>query len=192
MDAYLSNYARTLGVTRHDSISTILAAYEQQKACDTENLPKYLGALDALSKALPRAEELSYKLAFERSMGYYTDGQSTLCGTSAGLGVLTCIADVEKAYARIGYTSDYAQVICVEPDEAPDDEILKMHREATQRALNQEERQEIASALVTIGRHRKNAMMVRFGESGQSLMTVDEAYAALSAPKDSIDDGLIM
>lgn len=67
-----------------------------------------------------------------------------------------------------------------------------MHREATQKAGNQQEIKEISSALAVIGKHRKNAMMVRFGESGQSLMTVDEAYAALSAPKDSIDDGLIM
>lgn len=92
----------------------------------------------------------------------------------------------------IGYTTEYAQTICVEADEAPDDEILKMHREATQKASNQQDRQEISSALATIGKHRRNAMMVRFGESGQSLMTVEEAYAALSAPKDSIDDGLIM
>lgn len=106
--------------------------------------------------------------------------------------VLTCSADVDAAYAKIGYTTEYAQVICVEPDEAPDDEILKMHREATQKAADQQDRQEISSALAIIGKHRKNAMMVRFGESGQSLMTVDEAYAALSAPKDSIDDGLIM
>lgn len=67
-----------------------------------------------------------------------------------------------------------------------------MHREATQKASNQQERQELSSALATIGKHRKNGMMVRFGESGQSLMSVDEAYAALSAPKDSIDDGLIL
>lgn len=67
-----------------------------------------------------------------------------------------------------------------------------MHREASQKAANHQDRQEISLALAVIGKHRKNAMMVRFAESGQSLMTVDEAYAALSAPKDSIDDGLIM
>ena len=75
MNSFLAGYLRTLGVTRHDSVNTILAAYEQQKACDTKNLPKYLGALAELSTALPRAEELSFKLAFERSMGYYTDSQ---------------------------------------------------------------------------------------------------------------------
>lgn len=83
-------------------------------------------------------------------------------------------------------------MICVEPDEAPDDEILKMHREATQKAGNPEQKQGLSSALAIIGKHRKNRMMVRFGETGQSLMTLDEAFAALSAPKNSIDDGLIL
>ena len=106
--------------------------------------------------------------------------------------MLTKAADVKTAYGLIGYTPEYARVICVDADEAPDDEILKMHRQASQQASTQQEKQELSTALATIGKHRKNAMMVRFGESGKSLMTVDEAYAALSAPKDSIDDGLIM
>ncbi len=34
--------------------------------------------------------------------------------------------------------------------------------------------------------------MKRLGGSGQTFLSVDEAYRALSAPKESIDDGLIM
>lgn len=34
--------------------------------------------------------------------------------------------------------------------------------------------------------------MKRLGGSGQTFLSFDEAYRALSAPRDSIDDGLIM
>lgn len=77
MNTYLEEYLHILGVTRYDSVDTILAAYEQQKGCDAQNLPKYLGALEKLSKELPRADELGFKLAFEKSMGHHTDCQST-------------------------------------------------------------------------------------------------------------------
>lgn len=101
-------------------------------------------------------------------------------------------ADLEQAYARIGYTKEYADAITVEADEAPPDEILKMHREANQRATNPSERAEVSQALKLIGKHRKDSMMERLGGSGQTVMSVDEAFSALSAPRDSIDDGLIM
>lgn len=106
--------------------------------------------------------------------------------------VNTCAVDLEQAYARIGYTKEYATAITVEADEAPDDEILKMHRDSTQRAGNPSERAEVSQALKMIGIHRKNSMMERLGGTGQSIMSVDEAFSALSAPRDSIDDGLIM
>jgi ubiquitin carboxyl-terminal hydrolase 25/28 len=50
----------------------------------------------------------------------------------------------------------------------------------------------MGQALELIGRERNNAMMRRLGGSGGSLLSLEEAYAALSAPADSIDDGLIM
>lgn len=34
--------------------------------------------------------------------------------------------------------------------------------------------------------------MINLGRSGKTDMSVDDAYSALSAPKESIDDGLIM
>lgn len=63
-----------LGITRNDTANTIIAAYEQQKACDAQNLPKYLGALELLSKArFPGADELGFKLSLEKSMGHFSD-----------------------------------------------------------------------------------------------------------------------
>lgn len=80
----------------------------------------------------------------------------------------------------------------VEAEDAPDEEILRMHRVAVQSALDSKDKAFMCLALDLIGRHRKNHDMRRLGGSGQSLMSVEEAYAALSAPADSIDDGLIM
>ena len=67
-----------------------------------------------------------------------------------------------------------------------------MHRVAVQSTSDQNEKSMMGQALDLIGRHRKNEQMRRLGGSGKSLMSVEEAYAALSAPSDSIDDGLIM
>lgn len=67
-----------------------------------------------------------------------------------------------------------------------------MHREALQGAHDPAQRTALGQALQIVGRHRKNSAMQRLGSSGQSIMSVDEAYAALSAPRESVDDGLIM
>jgi ubiquitin carboxyl-terminal hydrolase 25/28 len=99
---------------------------------------------------------------------------------------------VARAYNLIGYTKHYANTITVEPDEAPDDHILDLHKQATQKATNAAERAEIARALVVIGRSRNKEELIKLGRSGQTFLSVDDAYAALSAPKDSIDEGLIM
>jgi ubiquitin carboxyl-terminal hydrolase 25/28 len=99
---------------------------------------------------------------------------------------------VQSAYEQIGYTKSYADSIFVEAHEAPDEEILRMHRVAVQSTTDPSEKAMMGQALDLIGRHRSNQTMRRLGGSGQSLMSVEEAYAALSAPSDSIDDGLIM
>lgn len=112
--------------------------------------------------------------------------------TDFGWDRLLISVDVQQAYEKLGYTKDYADSIVVEADEAPDDEILRMHRVAVQSVSDPDEKATMGFALDLIGRHRKNDQMRRLGGSGKSLMSVEEAYAALSAPSDSIDDGLIM
>ena len=99
---------------------------------------------------------------------------------------------MQNAYEKIGYTETYASSIYVEAHEAPDEEILRMHRIAVQSCTTPSDKAEMARALELIGRHRNNSTMRRLGGSGSSLMSLEEAYAALSAPPDSIDDGLIM
>lgn len=75
----VKNACVTLGVTRSDNVDTILAAYAQQKACDVQNVPTYLDALEQLSQHVAkRSDELSFALSIERSMGRYTLGTSAL------------------------------------------------------------------------------------------------------------------
>lgn len=92
----------------------------------------------------------------------------------------------------IGYTDDYAEQICVSPEEAPDKHIYELHKKATLAASDQIERNGLSEALALIGRHRGSDEMRKMGETGQTLMSVDEAYASLSAPRNAVDDGLIM
>ena len=96
-----------------------------------------------------------------------------------------------EAYSKIGFTQDYAAEITVEPEEAPDSHILELHKRANQGA-SASERREISQALIIIGRDRGSKEMQDLGESGESFMSLEDAYAALSAPRNSIDDGLIM
>lgn len=78
MGYYLSRALSVLGASRHESIETMLAAYDQQKACDAQNIPKYLGALQEISNGLHSPSELAYKIALERSLGHYTDSEYNL------------------------------------------------------------------------------------------------------------------
>lgn len=82
--------------------------------------------------------------------------------------------------------------IGVEPEDAPDEYILNQHRTATQAASTQADKAECARALTLIGRARGSETMIRLGESGQTVMSVSEAYAALSCPQDAVDDGIVM
>jgi len=50
--------------------------YKWQMDCDRERLPKYLGAVERLSRhPLPGADDLKILVATERSLGRYTDSQ---------------------------------------------------------------------------------------------------------------------
>lgn len=157
-----------------------------QISCDAENTSKYLAALQVISdQQVAGKEGLQMKLVLERSMGKYTLSESR-SKSHADTG------DISAAYAKIGYDDAYAEVICVTADDAPDNHIFEMHKKATQAAANQTERNELSQALALIGKHRGSAEMRRMGESGQTMMSVEDAYAALSAPRDAVDDGLIM
>lgn len=67
-----------------------------------------------------------------------------------------------------------------------------MHKKAVQATTNAAARSDLAEALSLIGRDRGDSLMLRLARSGDTFLSLDEAYAALSAPRDSIDDGLIM
>ena len=101
------------------------------------------------------------------------------------------IEDVSSAYIKLGYTSEHAELLAVEAADGPDDYILNLHKAAMTSATSSE-KAELCKALTLIGLSRHSVIMQRLGNSGQTILTVDEAYSALSAPKDSIDDGLIM
>ncbi|ORY34116.1 hypothetical protein BCR39DRAFT_518545 [Naematelia encephala] len=164
-----------LGVTKHDTAATIQRAYQLQIQCDQKNLPEYLGALERLSTtAMPGRDDLQVRVATERSLGHFT------------------LDDVRNAYDRIGYTRDHADTISVEPHESPDDYILDMHKNAMQATTSQAERGEVSRALALIGQHRHSQALIKMGESGRTAISVDEAYSALSAPRDAVDDGLIL
>ncbi|OCF36740.1 hypothetical protein I316_01336 [Kwoniella heveanensis BCC8398] len=168
-----------LGATKQDRAQTIEIAYGLQIACDAQNTPLYLSALEKIAEAPTFGREsLQMRVATERSLNKYTIGE---------------LADiVVVAYDAIGYTSSHAEEICVMPHEAPEDYILNMHKKAVQAATSPNERWELSRALLLIGRERKSELMQRLGDSGQTLMSVEEAYAALSCPMDAVDDGLLM
>jgi ubiquitin carboxyl-terminal hydrolase 25/28 len=149
-------------MSKYDTVDMIPHLYRRQTECDQRRTPQYLGAVERLSNT--------------RIPG--ADELQTLVATERSLSKYT--------------DGHYADTIFVEAHEAPDEEILRMHRVAVQSVSDPHEKILIGLALDLIGRHRKNAQMRRLGASGKSMMSVEEAYAALSAPSDSIDDGLIM
>ncbi|WRT66247.1 uncharacterized protein IL334_003200 [Kwoniella shivajii] len=164
-----------LGVTKLDRAQTIEIAYGLQISCHTAGTPKYLGALEKVAEApVFGKENLQMRVATERSLEKYTSD------------------DVDRAYNLIGYTSDYAETLCVLPHEAPDSHILDLHKKAIQAATTSNAKQDIARALIIIGKERNSDIMRQLGETGQTLMSVQEAYSALNCPEDAIDDGLLM
>ncbi|WVW83772.1 hypothetical protein I302_105793 [Kwoniella bestiolae CBS 10118] len=165
----------TLGVTKQDRAQTVEIAYGLQISCDPENTPAYLSALEKIAEApIYGRESLQMRVALERSLDKYTSD------------------DLERAYNAIGYTAEHAEILCTGPEGAPDSHILDLHKAAVQAASTAQEKQDLARALVLIGRARKSDLMKQLGENGQTLMSVQEAYSALNCPEDAIDDGLLM
>ena len=75
-----------LGVTSRDTAWTMEMAYDLQIACDSLSLPKYLGALQALSTApIAGNESMQMKVATERSLDRYTIGGFHRCFQSFNL-----------------------------------------------------------------------------------------------------------
>nr|ODN88380.1 hypothetical protein L203_02993 [Cryptococcus depauperatus CBS 7841] len=169
----------TLGASRYDTLGTIEVAYDLQITFDTRNIPKYLGALEKITEVnVFGKSSLEMKVAMEKSMDKYTES--------------ACRRDVNRAYDLIGYTLSHAKEICVPPQDAPDEYILNMHKNAIQACTSPSQRLEINQALVLIGKERGNDEIKAMGEKGQTVVSVEEAYEALSAPRDAVDDGLMM
>ncbi|KIR55761.1 ubiquitin carboxyl-terminal hydrolase 25/28 [Cryptococcus gattii Ru294] len=164
-----------LGATKYDTAETLETAYDLQIMFDERNTPRYLGALEKISEApVVGKSSLELKVAMERSLDKYTDDE------------------VLKAYSLIGYTRQHAEDISIPPQGAPDEYILSMHKSAIQASTSSQQRQDLNKALVLIGRERRSEQLKSMGENGQTLVSVQEAYEALSAPRDAVDDGLIM
>lgn len=67
-----------LGASPRDVAATIVTAYELQLSCDSINAPDYLGALQAMGRAiLPDADIIAIKAATESSMGKFSKGKSS-------------------------------------------------------------------------------------------------------------------
>jgi ubiquitin carboxyl-terminal hydrolase 25/28 len=65
-----------LGVTKWDVASTVEKAYDLQCGCASTEAPSLLGALQLLSQQpIQGKEALQMKVATERSLGKFTDGQ---------------------------------------------------------------------------------------------------------------------
>lgn len=65
-----------LGITSLDTAGTVRIAYDLQTACDSEQTPKYLAALEDVSKGIRQGkDDLQVKIITERSLGRYTISQ---------------------------------------------------------------------------------------------------------------------
>ncbi|WWC61766.1 uncharacterized protein I303_104351 [Kwoniella dejecticola CBS 10117] len=165
----------TLGVTKTDKAETVEIAYGLQISSDKARSPLYLTALEKVAEAPVYGREmLQMRVATERSLDKYSSDE------------------VDKAYNLIGYTPEYTETLCVLPSEAPDDHILDLHKKAVQSSSTSQEKQDLSKALIILGRERGSELMKTLGENGQTLMSVQEAYSALSCPEDAVDDGLLM
>lgn len=182
-----------LGVTQLDVAETMERAYELQIACDSVNTKHYLTALEHLSTApIADKDRLSFKVATERSLDKYTTGQSPLCPSSCTVLTRRTSGELNHAYALIGYDAAHVTTLGVEACDAPEYYILDLHKKAVLAADGPDRRAELGRALAIIGTDKGSTHMINLGRSGKTDMSVDDAYSALSAPKESIDDGLIM
>jgi len=102
---------------------------------------------------------------------------------------LLTAGDITASYELIGYNE---ADIGIPPEDAPADYILDLHKRTFQAAVDQHERVNISNALAIIGKEREDRVMVRLARWGETFLSVDDAYAALGAPRESTDEGLIM
>jgi ubiquitin carboxyl-terminal hydrolase 25/28 len=166
-----------------------LGVTELQCSCCAAEAPRWLGALQTLSQQPIQGKgALQLLVATERSLGKFTSGEKVVT-SEQGWQLNISTVDLDEAYRSIGYNGE---LIGVDAEDAPEDYILSVHKSAMGNTTSAAERQRLSEALVLIGKARGSATMQRLGEGGQTSLSVDEAYAALSAPRDSIDDGLIM
>ncbi|WVQ82427.1 hypothetical protein IAT38_004555 [Cryptococcus sp. DSM 104549] len=173
-DAY-KDACTALGMAKSDASTTIELAYDLQIACDWLYAHKYLSALIRLSEGpLQGKANLQMKAAMEQSMGKLLQHE------------------VDNAYNLIGFTAEYADLVCITAEEAPASQILKMHKEAIDKASSASERSALSKALVVIGKQRRDQEMIKMGETETAMMSVKEAYEALSAPMDAVDEGVLM
>lgn len=101
---------------------------------------------------------------------------------------------MNAAYRTIGYDHAHAQMLSVEPDEAPDDYILGMCNTALgHTSPGSEGRKRILEAVMFIGKHRASDEIKRVADPRlRPKITLEEAYKALGAPPEANDEGLIM
>jgi ubiquitin carboxyl-terminal hydrolase 25/28 len=184
-DQYIRSL-HTLGVTKQDIAETIINAYELQVEADPACAKAYFSALFKLQEvSLTGRELIQTKVAVEQSLDRYTDGKCTYLSGD----IMLMTEDLADAYRLIGYEAD---AIGIEPENAPDDFIFKLHKEAQNAATTSDERRLVNKALLVIGKERENALMIRLGKEGQSFVSVEDAYAALGAPREATDEGLLM
>ena len=99
--------------------------------------------------------------------------------------------ELQQAYDRIGFSQQHSDFIMIEPQEAPDEYILGLHRTAVHASSSPSERAGMHQALLLIGRSRKSTLLQDMAESGQTLLTVDDAYQALGVNRETPDDMII-
>jgi ubiquitin carboxyl-terminal hydrolase 25 len=179
-------------VTKTESAGAIGDAYRLQCTCDEVNRPAYLSALVKVAEEnIVGKEDLQMTVMLERSMLRYTLGESFVKITCMSR-VADCKEDLQQAYATIGYTVEHESLIGIDTHEAPDSYILELHKSAVQTCASSDAKTQIFEALKLIGRHRGSKEISDLANSGKTMMTVAEAYEALSCPMDAVDDGLIM
>jgi ubiquitin carboxyl-terminal hydrolase 25/28 len=67
-----------------------------------------------------------------------------------------------------------------------------MHKRAVAASMTSYERSSLSKALLVIGKDREDLTMIRLARENKTFVSVDDAYAALGAPRDCTDEGLIL
>lgn len=165
-----------LGVMPRDTVGTIETAYDMQVSCDAQNVATYLGAIEKLAHAPVQASDLlQVKVATERSLDRYTD------------------EDIQHAYSQLGITPEFLSQVMIDLEDFPQDEILKMHRQAVDKALDSTTRSNLSRALTIIGKERRDHLMIQLGKNGVVYLSLEQAYSEFHLSRDAgIDDELLI